>query len=100
MEDNLDIALRRDEINHDLVRGIILRDIFEELDNPEIVPGFNLESFEQNEAKLNFRFLKEDIARLVLALRIPEPITTRSGHTASSKKLTKYIFMSLLNISH
>lgn len=80
---------RRDpeEINHDVLRGIILHDIFPDPIDGDIVvrPIFNLDDYEAKEAKLNFRFAKQDIPRLTAALRIPDQIRTASGHLAAGR---------------
>jgi len=86
MEQIIDIIRRRnpEEINHDVIRGIILHDIFPDpIDVDAVVrPIFNLNDYEAKEAKLNFRFAKQDIPRLAAALRIPNQIRTASGHLA------------------
>ena len=75
------------QIDHDLIRGAILHDIF----HPAFValprPVFNLIEMDAKEAELNFRFQKEDILRLARALRIPNVFRTRSGHVANGKQI-------------
>ncbi|KAJ8950905.1 hypothetical protein NQ314_007762 [Rhamnusium bicolor] len=82
-----------DGIDHNVIRGIILHDIFD-IDNPQeenardnilLRPVFNLENIDDRDVKLNFRFDRDDIPRLCLALRIPELITTQSGYQATGK---------------
>lgn len=90
MEEIIDIIIRRrgpEGVNHDVLRGMILHDIFPDpVDGDAVVrPIFNLDDYEAKEAKLNFRFAKQDIPRLVAALRIPDQIRTRSGHLATGK---------------
>nr|CAI5855962.1 unnamed protein product [Callosobruchus analis] len=79
-------------IDHNLIRRAILQDIFEsfEDDEPEqeniqqqTLQAFNLEGMDLRDAKMNFRFNKEDIPRLCEALRIPARIVTSSGYVAN-----------------
>nr|CAI5869203.1 unnamed protein product [Callosobruchus analis] len=79
-------------IDHNLIRRAILQDIFEssEDDEPEqeniqqqTLQAFNLEGMDLRDAKMNFRFNKEDIPRLCEALRIPARIVTSSGYAAN-----------------
>ncbi|XP_050515978.1 uncharacterized protein LOC126890879 [Diabrotica virgifera virgifera] len=89
MEDALDNVIRRGRgrngIDHNLVRGIILNDIFV---NPVVNPiqdpvlQFDLDNMEDKYVKLNFRFQREDLIRLAVALGIPEQIKTRSRHSS------------------
>nr|CAI5843836.1 unnamed protein product [Callosobruchus analis] len=83
-------------IDHNLIRRAILQDIFEssEDDEPEqeniqqqTLQAFNLEGMDLRDAKMNFRFNKEDIPRLCEALRIPARIVTSSGYAANGKLL-------------
>lgn len=46
----------------------------------EVYGAFNFNELSEHECKLNFRFEKQDILRLALALRIPEHFTTVGGH--------------------
>lgn len=82
MEQMIDNIIRRRDpggINHNVIRGIILHDIFPIEGDVVVRPIFNLNNYEAKEAELNFRFAKQDIRRLVAALRIPNEIRTRSG---------------------
>lgn len=86
MENAIDAIIRRRNPNHDLIRRIILHDIFP---NPLVdqgnmeVPQFDLNDMEEKYAKLYFRFNKEDIPRLQRALQIPDNIRTRSGYIST-----------------
>lgn len=93
LEENIENAIQRRNIDggidHNLIRGLILRDIFNPVREAEPVPIFNLEEMDAQEVEMNFRFVKEDILRLVRLLRIPEVIRTRSGHLATGKLTCK-----------
>lgn len=91
MENALDNLIGRgrepnDDIDHNLVRGIILNDILANqieniVENP--VLRFDLNNIEDKYVKLLFRFNREDIPRLAQALGIPDQIRTRSRHSAA-----------------
>ncbi|KAJ8955926.1 hypothetical protein NQ314_006825 [Rhamnusium bicolor] len=83
-----------DGIDHNVIRGIVLHDIFD-IDNPQEENArdnillrlvFNLEDIDDRDVKLNFRFDRDDIPRLCQALRIPELITTQSGYQATGNE--------------
>ncbi|KAJ8930729.1 hypothetical protein NQ314_016435 [Rhamnusium bicolor] len=94
MESILQNVIQRrnpDGIDHNVIRGIILHDIFD-IDNPQeenardnilLRPVFSLEDIDDRDVKLNFRFNRDDIPRLCQALRISELITTQSGYQAT-----------------
>lgn len=52
----------------------------------ELYGKFNLDVLSENECKLNFRFEKNDILRLVEALRIPNEFITDSQHKVSGQE--------------
>lgn len=88
MEELFDNIIRRRDRNgvkRDIIRGIIVNDIFANVVNERNVPQFNLDDFEDVHVKLYFRFTRQDIPRLARAPRIPEQIRTRSGYVATGK---------------
>ena len=78
MEDVLNYIIRRNRgpngIDHNLIRRVILNDIFPYQIEIPIRDPFDLDNIEDKYIKLFFRFDRNDIRRLARALRIPEVI--------------------------
>ncbi|XP_050516391.1 uncharacterized protein LOC126891253 [Diabrotica virgifera virgifera] len=89
MEQNIENVLQRrrhgDPIDHNLIRGIILHDIFDPIIPVAVAPRphFVLETVDEKDAEQNFRFKTRDIPLLARSLRIPNRIRTKSGHIAT-----------------
>ncbi|XP_050513787.1 uncharacterized protein LOC126889496 [Diabrotica virgifera virgifera] len=89
MEQNIENVLQRrrhgDPIDHNLIRGIILHNIFDPIIPLAVAqrPHFVLETVDEKDAEQNFRFKKRDIPLLARFLRIPNRIRTKSGHIAT-----------------
>lgn len=94
MEEIIEFVIQRGEvegeINMNLIRNLILQDVFGGPEQPAAVgdrvvrrPPFDLEEWSEADCKTHFRFDKGDIPRLVAALRIPQFIQTQAGFTAT-----------------
>lgn len=85
MEEEL-LAAILGNANDDEIEYIIMANILVNRDNIERHPDhFDLNNLTDEEIRLNFRFDRADIPRLVQVLRIPEEIVTDTGNRVSGK---------------
>lgn len=78
-------ALDSSDSDSDL-EDVLLLEVFNRHNNvnrAEMYGAFNLNNLSETECKLYFRFEQDDIPRLAQALRVPNDLTTGSGHRCS-----------------
>lgn len=89
MEEVIDI-LAVGEHNEEDIEEAILQNIINDRAGPrrhEAHGGFDLNTIDEDDVKVNFRFNCEDIIRLTGALRLPATITTRTRNVISGKSI-------------
>lgn len=89
----LEIAILGNANDED-IEYIILDNVFINRDEFQREPDdlFHLDNYTDEEIKLNFRFEREDIPRIVEALGVPAEVITETGNKVSGKNLSFQIF--------